>query len=241
MKFNNLDTLIQEDSGNTLDLINFKEIRSNSNPSYPAFIVRGQYIKTITKFPWVDFFNLPVREQEERVKLWSMFLSGLKIPVQILIVSKEIDTHKYLRETIAQVENTPYLNEVVKKRIIQGLPQTLDYIKSDGETSAFKKEYYIITSCRMWFIGSLQEDTENEKDTTPYQLGVWREYNDREWSVFNENFNIYYAESFAILSSMLEEGRSLYPLTTEEEIIWLFAELNNDLPQTSIIDIKHFL
>jgi len=117
MKFSTVDQHIQDISGNTLDLISIDDIKLNNKSFFPAFIVRGQYIKTITKFPGVDFFNLPVKEQEERVKLWWMFLANLKIPTQVLIVSKEIDTDKYLRETLQQVETSPYLQDSVKKRI----------------------------------------------------------------------------------------------------------------------------
>lgn len=241
MKFSTLDQSIQDNSWNTLDLIHFDQIKENTKEDFPCFIVRWQYIKTITKFPWVDFFNLTVKDQEERVRCWSMFLASLKIPTQVLVISKEIDTNKYIRETLLQVEKSPYLTDEVKKRIIKGLPQTLDYIKSDWETSPFKKEYYIITSCKMWFMWNLQEDTENEKDTTIYQLWQSRKYNDREWAVFTENFNIYYQESMQWLSTIMEEDRKFSAVATEEEAIWLFAELNNDITMGSITDIKSFL
>lgn len=241
MKFNDIDNTILDKSMNTLDLVKIDEVKENIESNYPAFIIQGDYIKTITKFPWVDFFNLPIDDQEEKLQYWMQFLASLKMPTQIFVVAKKIDTNKYLEETLNQVKNTPYLTDNIKKRIEQGLPQTLDYIKRDWEASSYKKEYYFITSCKVNFRWNLQEDVVNEDDTTDFQRGSYKPVNEIQWKVFNEEFNKYYIEIAWILSGLLEQGREMEPLTSEEEVIWLLAELNNDIPRESINDIKNIL
>lgn len=205
MKFSTTDENIQKISGNTLDLIHFDEILKNSKPGYPAFICRGQYIKTITKFTGVDFFNLTVSEQEERVQYWSRFLSYLKTPTQIFITSKPIETDKYLNEMIKQIRDSSYISEEYKKKMIQGLPMTLEHIKHDGLTSAFKKEYYIVTSSTIRFSGThIQEDIENENDSSNYEMGTYKTYSDAQWQLFTENFNEYYEIIMGTLNELLD-------------------------------------
>lgn len=237
MKFSSIDKTLDAISWNTLDLIHFDQIKRNSQPWYPAFICKWGYIKTITRFGGVDFFNLTVKEQEERLRLWGFFLSTLRIPTQIFVVAKPIDTSRYQNELMKQVKDSPYINEEFKKKMLQGIPKTLDYIQRDGSASSFKKEYYIITSCTIKFTSNItQEDQVNEDDSTPYYTWTYREYSSSEWEKFNEEFNEYYLNMLWQLMNLAEQNQEdvIEPLVNENQIVGLFAELNNDIPRSNV-------
>lgn len=241
MKFSTVDNEIRSASFNPLDLVSFDSIKQNTKTGYPAFVFRGNYIKTITKVPGVDFFNLAAKEQEEKVNYWAAFLASLKCTTQVMCHSVPIETDKYLSETLEQVKNSPYLTEKVKKRIILWLPHTLEYIKRDGETTAYKKEYYIITSCTLSFNGDNLQEQKKELDDKDYQVGVYKEPNPIRWKVFEEGFNSYYNSIFGLLLSCFWDEALLDPVSTEERVIGLFAELNNGIDRNSIPKIKFIL
>ena len=241
MKFSIIDQEIESNSFNPLDLVSFDEIKNNIKDSYPAFIIRGSYIKTITKVPWVDFFNLPPKEQEEKVNYWWAFLSSIKTPTQVMIHSVPIETDKYLEEVLAQVEDSPFLTEKIKKEIKMWLPSTLACIKRDWETTPYKKEYYIITSCKIHFNWENLHEIKEDVDDSQYTLGSPKNYTPLQWKVFEENFNWYYNEILGLLLSAFWEEAMLEPLTREEDIIGLFAEINNGIDRDSIPKIQNLL
>ena len=242
MKFSTVDTWINENSWNPLDLIYFDKILPNVKEGFPAFIFRWEYIKTITKMPWLDFFNYSPEEQEEKVRIFSAFLSSIKTPLQIFIHSKKIDTTKYLKETLEQVRKSPYLNEKIKLEIIRGLPKTLKYIQKDNSATPYKKEYYVITSSKIRFTSDwIQEDKENEQGSKEYKVWQSKNYSDLQIKVFMDEFNRYYSEIMWYLINIKDNDSKIEPLNTEEKIIWLFAELNNGIDKNSIPTIKNFL
>jgi len=242
MKFSTVDNWINENSSNSLDLIHFDEIKENPKKGFPAFIIKGEYIKTITQIPWVDFFNFTSQEQEEKVRLFSAFLSSLKTPTQIFVHSKNIDTSKYVKETLEQVEKSPYLSEKIKKEIIRWLPQTLMYIQKDWESTPFKKEYYIITSSKIRFTWDyIQEDKENEQNSKLYSAWIYKGYSKIEIENYASNFNRYYQEIIGYLLQILDENAKFLPFSKEEQIIWLFSELNNWLDRKKMPIIKNML
>lgn len=243
MKFSIIDQYIQENSWNVSDLIYFDEIRQNkSNPNYPAFIVRWKYIKTITQIPWVDFFNLTPSQQEDKLKYFSAFLANLKSQVQIYIHSKKIDTEKYLKETSNLVEKSPYINENLKKEILRGLPLTLTHLKNDSSSNPYKKEYYIVTSSKIEFNwDSIQDDHQNTIAPKDYDTWEYIGFSPNAWTVFEWNFNRYYQEILWPIVQMIDKNLKIKPLNTEEKIIWLFAEINNDIDRNSIPKIKEIL
>ena len=244
MKFSTTDLEITQNSFNPLDLINFDDIKINSKNGYPAFILRGPYIKTITKVPGVDFFNFNVREQEEKVSYWWAFLASLKCQTQILVHSVPIETKKYLNEVSMMVQNSPYLRDEQKEIILNRatwLNATLEYIKRDNNVTPFKKEYYVITSSTINFNGEGVEEVKKDLEEGTYELGNYKKYSERQWNNYENNFNNYYQDIMSLLIPSFDRDSKIEPLSTEEEIIWLFAELNNWIKREKIPEIKHLL
>lgn len=239
MKFNSLDTNLNNWSFSTTDLIQIDEIRPNPIDSrYPAFIFKGGYIKTITRIPWIDFYNLTLTEKDTVIFHWWRFLAQLKCPTQIFIRSKKIDTEKYLKEAIKQIEDSPYIHEEIKREMIRGLPMTLEYIKEDSQSTPYVKEYYLVTSCTPRFFWSrVEEDPVNEDDTKDYSTGKYQKMDDIQFRTFADNFTRYYQDIVPDLISICgidEVDRNIVPLSREQDIIWLLAEINNDIPMKAI-------
>lgn len=241
MKFSEIDKDLNKNSFNPLDLVNFDKIINNTKKGYPSFIMRGDYIKTITKVPGVDFFNYTPEEQEEKANYWGAFLSTLKIPTQVYIHSVPIETDKYLGEVSEKIKQSPYIKKELKEEMLRGLPSTLEYIKQDGDTTPFKKEYYIITSCKIRFDGENLQENKEEMDDKKFTLGSYRDVSEVKWKIFEEGFNRYYNEMMAMLLNIFSEESLIEPLNREEKIIGLFAEINNDIDREKIKDIKHIL
>ncbi len=104
---------LQQDSGNSLDLIDIKEIKKN------AVIMNDGSMHQVVMVGGVNFALKSEAEQSVITQGYQNFLNGISYPLQIIIHSRKVNIEKYIAtlRTRKEAESSPILQNQIDEYI----------------------------------------------------------------------------------------------------------------------------
>src|SRR5260221_9919722 len=87
---------VKSDLGNSLDLVNIKEIRENT------VILKDGGMRQIIMVGGVNFALKSESEQNIITQGYQNFLNGVDFPLQIVVHSRKVNIDKYIEELLAR-------------------------------------------------------------------------------------------------------------------------------------------
>ena len=108
-----MPTPLQQDSGNSLDLIDIKEIKKN------AVIMNDGSMHQVVMVGGVNFALKSEAEQSVITQGYQNFLNGISYPLQIIIHSRKVNIEKYIAtlRTRKEAESSPILQNQIDEYI----------------------------------------------------------------------------------------------------------------------------
>ena len=93
--------IVKQNTGNSLDLVDIKEIRGN------VVIVNGGSLRQIVMVSGVNFALKSEDEQTLIVQAYQNFLNSVDFPLQIIIHSRKVNIDSYVQNLLLRKENEP--------------------------------------------------------------------------------------------------------------------------------------
>lgn len=125
-------TSSKQDLGNSLDLVDIKEIRSNT------VILKDGGLRQVIMVGGVNFALKSELEQNIIVQAYQTFLNGIDFPLQILIHSRKVNIDKYIAGLLKRkdVEESPILQNQID--------EYAEFVKGFVQKNAIMEKTFIV-------------------------------------------------------------------------------------------------
>jgi type IV secretory pathway VirB4 component len=212
----------QQDLGNSLDLVDIKEIKENT------VIVKDGSFRQIIMVGGVNFSLKSDTEQNIIAQAYQTFLNSIDFPLQIVIHSRKVNIEKYI-DSLAQrreIEPSPILQNQIDEytKFVQGFVE---------QNAIMEKIFLVVVS--FYPISGLPSVKNvssmipflGKKKNTPAAAATQRA--DEEVKMFGENIEQLKQRVSQVTSGLLNIGLEVVTLNNEQ-LIELFYNFYN--PQT---------
>jgi type IV secretory pathway VirB4 component len=144
----------KSDLGNSLDLVNIKEIRDST------VIMKDGGMRQIIMVGGVNFSLKSETEQNIMVQGYQNFLNGVDFPLQIVVHSRKVNIEKYIGELLArkEVEEAPLLQNQIE--------EYAEFIKGFVQKNAIMEKTFLVVV--PFFPTSLASTTKAAKGFLPF-------------------------------------------------------------------------
>ncbi len=119
-------------AGNSLDLVNIKEIRDNT------IILKDGGMKQIVMVGGVNFALKSEEEQNLMVQGYQTFLNGIDFPLQVVVHSRKVNVDKYIETLLErkQSEESPLLRNQIDEYV--------EFVKGFVEKNAIMEKSFLV-------------------------------------------------------------------------------------------------
>lgn len=210
-----------QDAGNSLDLVDIKEIRGN------VVIMKDGSLRQIVMIGGVNFSLKSDAEQTIMTQAYQDFLNGIDFPLQIVVHSRKVNIDRYIQTLIArkEAETSPLLQSQIDEYVefIQGFIQ---------KNAIMEKVFLVVVSfypatagaagavtSSFSFFGKKKKDDAAEKARTA----------EEEAKIFNEHTEQLSQRTTQVVNGIVSIGLEAAVLENEQ-LIELFYNFYN--PQT---------
>jgi type IV secretory pathway VirB4 component len=124
--------LKKDEFGNSLDLVNIKEIRDNT------VIMKDGGLRQIIMVGGVNFALKSETEQGILTQGYQNFLNGIDFPLQIIVHSRKVNIDKYVDELLArkEIEESPLLQSQIDEYV--------EFVKGFVQKNAIMEKTFLI-------------------------------------------------------------------------------------------------
>lgn len=218
----------KQDAGNSLDLVDIKEIKQNT------VVVKDGSFRQVVMVGGVNFSLKSDAEQNIITQAYQTFLNSIDFPLQILIHSRKVNIEKYL-ETLARrkdLEQSPILQNQIEEysKFIQGFVEKNAIMEKvflvvvafyPAVTAALPN----VAKASGGILGGLFGGGANKKSATPADAQRAAE----EEKIFNESLAQLNQRTAQVTSGLLNVGLEATVLD-DEQLLELYYNFYN--PQT---------
>jgi len=125
-------TSSKPDLGNSLDLVDVKEIRSNT------VILKDGGLRQVIMVGGVNFALKSELEQNIITQAYQTFLNGIDFPLQILIHSRKVNIDKYIQSLLARKDSEP--SPILQNQI----DEYAEFVKGFVQKNAIMEKTFIV-------------------------------------------------------------------------------------------------
>jgi hypothetical protein len=220
-----MPTPIKQDAGNSLDLVDVKEIRGD------VVILKDGSLRQIVMVGGVNFVLKSETEQNLMVQAYQNFLNAIDFSLQILVHSRKVNIENYLQglETRKDAEASPLLQNQIEEYVA--------FIRGFIEKNAIMEKTFLVI-VPFYPTAGIQETTQAVSGLASIFGGGKRgkqrdeevqKNNEEADRIFHENVAQLNQRTGQVISGLLGIGLEATALANEE-LIELFYNFYN--PQT---------